>query len=165
MAEIPNIPHQVEMGPLKNIEAKVKADIINWIKEISKSRPELGDFSVCPFAKKAKYEILKIDIDKLYPIDGFDVIIYVLGETDLETINWWVEFYNKKYNDWIFFEDCASYDTYINGVQTNNGKHNLILGQPKEKLNKFRDILKKTDYYSYWDKDYYKEIMGSDCES
>ena len=165
MDETQNTPHQVETGPLKNIGDRERADILEWIKNVSEIRPELGGFSICPFAKSARYEILKIDIDKIYPISDFDVVIYIVEETDLETINWWVDFYNKKYNNWLFFEDCASYDTFINGVQTNNGKYNLILGQPKEKLRKFREILKKTDYYSYWDEDYYKEIMNSDCES
>lgn len=160
MEETPNMPQAAEIRPGKLPEVKVRADIENWIKEVSAVRPELGDFSICPFAKKANYEILEIDIDKIYPIKGKDVVIYVLGESDLDTINWWVEFYNKKYKDWLFFEDCASYDTFINGVQTNNGKYNLILGQPKEKLMKFREILKKTEYYSYWSKEYYDEIVG-----
>jgi hypothetical protein len=89
------------------------------------------------------------------------VIIYVIEESDLEKINELVEFYNKKFPSWLFFEDCASYDTFIGGIQTNNGKHNLILAQPKDKLMYFRDILKKTDYYSYWSKDYYEEIVGA----
>ena len=160
MEETPNPPQQQETGPEKNLAARVRADIENWIKEVSVVRPELGGFAICPFAKKANYEILEIDIDKIYPIDGLDVVIYVVDEDDLEVINWWADFYNNKYKDWLFFEDCASYDTFINGVKTNNGKHNLILGQPKEKLKKFRKILEKTDYYKYWSEDYYKEIVG-----
>jgi hypothetical protein len=81
---------------------------------------------------------------------------------ELGKINDWVDFYNKKYSEWLFFEDCATYDTFIGGVQTNNGKHNLILAQPKEKLRKFREILKKTSYYDFWSKDYYDEIMIDD---
>jgi hypothetical protein len=160
MEETPNTPQQQEMGPGRGLGAKVRVDIENWIKEVSVIRPELGGFAICPFAKKANYEILEIDIDKIYPIDGLDVVIYVVAEEDLEAINWWVDFYNNKYKDWLFFEDCASYDTFIGGVQTNNGKYNLILGQPKEKLKKFREILKKTEYYSYWSDEYYKEIVG-----
>lgn len=160
MGETPNTPQAVEIRPERPLVDKVRVDIENWIKEVSAVRPELGGFSICPFAKKANYKILEIDIDALYPFDGFDVVIYVLNESDLKTIQWWVDFYNNKYKDWLFFEDCASYDTFINGVQTNNGKYNLILGQPKEKLMKFREILKKTEYYSYWSKEYYDEIVG-----
>lgn len=166
MDETPNTPQRPETGPRSVYEDKVKADIENWIEKVSEVRPELGGFSVCPFAKKANYKILEIDIDKIYPIENYEVVIYVIQEENLDIINSWVQFYNKKYNQWLFFEDCASYDTYINGVQTNNGIHNLILGQPKEKLKKFREILKNTNYYSYWDKEYYDEIMASalDCE-
>jgi hypothetical protein len=160
MEETPNTPQHQGTGPERPLEAKVRADIENWIKEVSVVHPELGGFAICPFAKKANYEILEIDIDKIYPIKGLDVVIYVVDEEDLESINWWVDFYNNKYKDWLFFEDCASYDTFIGGVQTNNGKYNLILGQPKEKLEKFREILKKTEYYSYWSDEYYKEIVG-----
>lgn len=160
MEETPNTPQHLEIRQENPIAPKVRADIENWIEEVSVVRPELRGFSICPFAKKANYKILQLDIDALYPIDGFDVVIYILEESDLETIQWWVEFYNKKYPDWMFFEDCASYDTYINGIKTNNGKHNLILGQPKEELLKFREALKKTSYYSNWSDEYYKEIVG-----
>jgi hypothetical protein len=164
MEEIPSMQPHHEMEPERPIGAK-ESDIKDWIKKVSEVRPELGGFSICPFAKKANYKILEIDVDKIYPIEGYDVIIYIINENDLSIINEWVSFYNKKYQDWLFFEDCASRDTFINGVQTNNGKYNLILGQPKEKLRKFREILKKTNYYSYWTEDYYNEIMSSDYES
>ena len=160
MDETPNTPLPQGIRPENPIAHKVRDDIKNWIEEVSVVRPELGGFSICPFAKKANYKIIQVDIDALYPVEGFDVVIYILEESDLETIQWWVEFYNKKYPDWMFFEDCASYDTYINGVKTNNGKYNLILGQPKEELLKFREALKKTSYYSNWSKEYYQEIVG-----
>ena len=54
----------------------------------------------------------------------------------LENIQKWCKIYNEKYPEWKFFEDCGSYDTFINGVRTNNGKYNLILGQPIQKLRK-----------------------------
>jgi hypothetical protein len=146
---------------MQNSEEKTNyiKDIEEWIEKISQSRSELGGFSVCPFAKRAKYKIVKCSSDEITVEDGYDVIIYVIDESDLEKINELVEFYNKKFTSWLFFEDCASYDTFIGGIQTNNGKHNLILAQPKDKLMYFRDILKKTDYYSYWSKDYYEEIV------
>ena len=75
-----------------------------------------------------------------------------------------MKFYNKKYESWKFFEDCATYDTYINGIKTNNGKYNLILAQPNEKLRKFREKLAKTEYYSLWDTEYLKEILEDDYD-
>ena len=134
-------------------------DIENWIHHISQPRSELGDFAICPFAKNSIYKIIECPIDSIEPIDGYEVIVYIVEETELETINQWVEHYNTKYPDWKFFEDCADYNTFINGVQTNNGIHNLIIGQPKKKLLQFREALKKTNYYSHWTKEYYKEIV------
>lgn len=159
MDETLNTQQQVEMVPERPVVDKVEY-IKNWINEVSQVRRELGGFSVCPFAAKAYYKIIECPIDKIEPIEGFDVNIYIIDEGDLDVINNWVKQYNNKYEDWLFFEDCASNNTFINNVQTNNGKYNLILGQPKEKLMKFREILKKTEYYSYWSKDYYNEIVG-----
>ena len=153
----PNIPLLAEMENEKHTKAR---DIENWIKEVSQSRPELGGFAICPFAKNSYYKIIECPIDSLEPIDGYEVIVYIVEETELETINQWVEHYNQKYSDWLFFEDCANYNTFINGVQTNNGIYNLILGQPKKKLLQFREALKKTNYYSYWSDSYYNEIVG-----
>lgn len=134
--------------------------IKEWIKQVSQSRPELGGFAVCPFAKKASYKIVESDIDKITIEDGFDIIIYIVNESSLDVITQWVEHYNEQFKDWLFFEDCATYDTFINGVQTNNGKYNLILAQPKKDLMGYREALKKTSYYSYWSKEYYDEIVG-----
>jgi hypothetical protein len=136
--------------------------IKEWIEKVSKSRPELGGFSICPFAKRSHYKIVETSIDSIKVEDGYDVIIYIVDENSIETIQNWVEIYNAKFVDWLFFEDCFGQPTFINGVQTNNEKYNLILAQPKEKLRKFREILKRSDYYSLWDKDYYDKIMIDD---
>ena len=93
------------------------------------------------------------------------MIIYIIEDHfNLEEVQEWVEICNLKYTDWKFFEDCGTYDTFINGVQTNNGKYNLILGQPKQKLRKFRENLSKTDYYNMWDDSYLKEILEDDYD-
>lgn len=142
-----------------------KEHILQWMKNISELRPELGGFAICPFAKQAKYEIIECNANEIKPIDGYDVVIFVIESSfTYEDVIEWVEIYNKKHKKWKFFEDCASYDTYINGVQTNNGKYNLIIGQPKEKLRKFREILAKTNYYKYWSNDYLKEILEEDIK-
>jgi hypothetical protein len=145
---------------MENASPQEVKDLNSWIDKVSQSRPELGNFAICPYAKNSHYNIVKCPIDSLVPIGGYEVVIYLIDSSDLNTINKWVEHYNEKYPEWLFFEDCADYDTFINGVQTNNQKYNLILGQPKEKLLKFREALKKTDYYSYWSDSYYSEIVG-----
>ncbi|MFZ9740280.1 MAG: hypothetical protein ACO3CQ_00090 [Candidatus Nanopelagicaceae bacterium] len=141
----------------------IRNDILQWIQHVSKLRPEIGGFAICPFAKQAKYDIIECKASEIIPIDGYQVLIYVVeNEFNLEEVQNWVKIYNKRYPEWKFFEDCASYDTYINGIQSNNGKYNLILAQPREKLRKFREILAKTNYYNYWSNDYLKEILEED---
>jgi hypothetical protein len=137
--------------------------ILEWIAKVSKMRPELGGFAICPFAKTSKYKIIECSVRNISPEDGYDVIIFSVEMIlTLDEINDWVRIYNQKYPEWKFFEDCASRSTYINGIKTNNGKYNLILGQPKQKLKKHREILAKTNYYNYWDNKYLKEILEDD---
>lgn len=139
--------------------------ILNWIKEVSKIRTELKGFAICPFASTAKYKIIECSVEKIRPIEDYQVIIYIIEDNfDLYTVQSWVNFYNLKYNGWKFFEDCGSYDTYIQGIKTNNGKYNLILAQPTQKLRKLREFLAKTDYYNLWDDDYLQEILDDDYD-
>lgn len=137
--------------------------VLQWIKEVSKIRPELNNFAICPFAAKSKYKIIECSVNKLFIDDEYEVLIFIIeDELSLDKINEYVNYYNILHPTWKFFEDCGSYDTFINGVQTNNGKYNLILGQPYKKLRHFREQLSKTEYYDLWNKDYLKEILEDD---
>jgi hypothetical protein len=55
------------------------------------------------------------------------------------------EKYNQQYPDIIFLPDHKDRKTFINGVQTNNGKHNLLLCQLRSRLKIARDKLKKAE--------------------
>lgn len=137
--------------------------ILNWIQEISVIRSELKNFAICPFAAKSKFKIIECSIEELYVHENYDVLIFVVEDyLDLSAIDLWIKYYNSLYSDWKFFKDCASYDTFINGIQTNNKKYNLILCQPYKKLRWFRQQLSKTEYYDLWDKEYLAEILEND---
>jgi len=139
--------------------------ILNWIRDVSKLRPELNGFAICPFAAKSKFKIVECPVTDICPIEGYEVIIFIVeDELTLPEINDWVEHYNSQHETWKFFEDCGSYDTFINGIQTNNGKYNLILGQPTDKLRQFREKLATTSYYDLWDNDYLLEILENDYD-
>lgn len=139
--------------------------IFNWIKHVSQVRPELRGFAICPFASQAKYKVIECGVEDITALDGYDVIIYIIEDYfDLDAVQFWVNYYNSIHKEWKFFEDCGTYNTFINGVQTNNGKYNLILGQPTAKLRKFRKNLAKTSYYDLWDDDYLKEILEDDYD-
>ena len=143
-----------------------KEEKINeWIETVSKVRPDLKGFAICPFAANSKRKIVACSIDNIEPIDGLDVIIFLVADDySLREIKDWVEHYNKEYPDWKFFEDCANNPTFIGEVKTNNDHFNLILSQPKVKLRKFREQLAKTDYYKQWGDNYLKEILGDDID-
>jgi hypothetical protein len=142
-----------------------EAYIHEWIEEVSKSRPELDGFSICPYASKSKTLIKEVPIDDVVPESGYDVIIFIVEDFwRPDRVVRWVEFYNKKYVKYKFFEDCSGAYTNISGVKTNNEKFNLILCQSKQKLSKIRKKLMETGYYGYWSDEYLKEILGDEYE-
>ena len=139
--------------------------ILDWIKRVSKVRPESNGFAICPFAANSKFKIIECSVEDIHPLNNYDVVIYIVEDyLDLEGIRFWVNYHNSNQLDWKFFEDCGAYNTFINDIQTNNGKYNLILGQPIKKLQKFRKNLAKTTYYDLWNEDYLKEILEDDYD-
>lgn len=142
-----------------------EAYIREWAAEVAKQREELGGFSVCPYASNSKTKVVECAIDDIVPEPGYDVIVFIVDDFwNLIQVKKWVDVYNEKFPYYTFFEDCASQPTFINGIQTNNKKFNLILCQSKIKLSKIRKKLAKTDYYTYWNEDYLKQILGDDYE-
>ena len=137
--------------------------ILHWIGQISKIRPELGNFSICPYASGANFSIQEQKLSRIVPNSDFDVIIYIVE--DNITANFLydaVDDYNSNYPDYKFIADHGKTKTYIQGIQTSNGKYNLVLCQSRKELTEARKKLAKTDYYSYWDKDYLEEVLEDD---
>ena len=119
--------------------------------------------SICPYASSSKSLIVETLIDNIVPEPGHDVIIFIVENSlKLDQVQTWVHTYNKMFPEYEFFEDCASKETFINGVQTNNKKYNLILCQLRSKLTKVRKKLATTEYYNYWSEPYLQEILGND---
>lgn len=137
----------------------------NWIEKVSVIREELKGFSICPFASRSLYKIVECKISDIQPETGYDLVIFIvedhLSECEIQD---YIEKYNKLYSEWEFLEDCAFRNTYIGEVQTNNGKYNLILVQPLEKLREYRKKLAKTEYYSLWSDEYLRKILQDDYE-
>lgn len=135
--------------------------IKDWIDRITQPRTELGGFSVCPYAKGAEYELIETngsDIDP--PPWDFELIIYKLPDAySSDDVCAIAKEYNKMYPDLVFLPDPKDKDTYINGVQTNNGEYNLLLCQWRDNLNKAREKLSQTTYYQHWAEEYLQEIL------
>lgn len=141
---------------------EVKDHIVKWIEHLATKQILLGGFSVCPYAKNAEYEIIETDGHDIDPPPWeFELIIYKLpSEFTFEVIETIAEEYNKIFPELVFLPDGNRY-TEINGVQTNNDKYNLILCQYRYNLEKARQKLSDTNYYTYWDPEYLKEILES----
>ena len=137
--------------------------ILRWIKQISEIRPELGNFAVCPYASQAKFIILDEELKKVKPRMGWEVVIYAVEDDhDADFLYAMVDDYNRVYKKYKFIADHRKSKTSINGVQTNNGKYNLVLCQPRKELTEARKKLGKTNYYDYWDKNYLQEVLEED---
>ena len=137
--------------------------ILHWIGQLSKIRPELGNFAICPYASKANYTIVDEKLSQIVPNNDFDVIIYVVEDNiSAQFLYDAVDDYNRNYPDYKFIADHRKTKTYIQGIQTSNGKYNLVLCQPRKELTEARKKLAKTNYYDYWDKDYLEEVLEDD---
>ena len=139
-------------------------DLEDWIETIKKSHPDLKGFSICPFAKTNTYKILKSSINDIKPLnEEFGVVIFIVeDDLNVDYGHQKIKELNQKYPKYKFFDDFRDEYSFINNVQTNNGKYNLILYQNKEFLMKMRTILARTHYYDLWDDEYLKKILGDD---
>ena len=97
--------------------------ILHWIRQISKIRPELGNFSICPYASGANFSIQEQKLSEIVPNSDFDVIIHIV-ENDIDASSLYdaVDDYNRNYPDYKFIADHGKTKTYIQGIRTNNGK-------------------------------------------
>ena len=137
--------------------------ILNWIGQISKIRPELGNFSICPYASGANFSIEEQKLCQIVPNSEFDVIINIVeDEIEADSLYNAVDDYNRNYPNYKFIADHGKTNTYIQGIQTNNGKYNLVLCQSRNELTEARKKLANTHYYDYWDKNYLEEVLEDD---
>ena len=86
--------------PMKDEKSKY---ILRWIQEISKIRPELGNFSICPYASGANFSIQEQKLSQIVPNSDFDVIINIVeDDIDSNFLYESVDDYNQNYPDYKF---------------------------------------------------------------
>lgn len=137
-------------------------EVLQWIKKVSLQRPELNGFAICPFAESASYEIIEHSICGISPVEGVDVAIFIVESyLTSNTLRNYRILYNGLYPEYEFLEDGMDEPTFLQGIQTNFGRANLMLVQNKPHLQKMRAILSKTDYYTHWDPEILKQIQDS----
>jgi hypothetical protein len=155
----------------------VKQDIYTWIETfLEKSNPELNNWPVCPYAKKARLEN-KIDIRLGQSIetdltsistswsDNIDVVVLVYSieqysskeTTDLVEI---LNFNLLMPKDLLVLEDHPFDKEIINGVCVNQGQYILLLVQRLSKIQQASRDLKNKGYYKLWSKEYYDRVVG-----
>jgi len=144
---------------VRNVIVDKVSSIRNWIAKLIMPREELGNHSICPFAAASTVAIIETTLGGVAPLDGVDVAIFIVNECTLEDLQKRCKALNNVYPNYMFLDDHKDDPSYINGVQTNNGEHNLILAQKRDKLLKARENLHKTDYYKYWSEELYKNIV------
>lgn len=139
-----------------------KTIIKQWLSHISQPRTQIGGKSICPFAVTpiiVEVDCLGVEhFDKL----NHDITIYIeknKTSTFIE-IDALCKILNKKYQEYIFLPDHPDRPNYIQGVPTGNGHRPVIIAQRKQELASARNKLEKTNYYSYWNEDYLKEIKS-----
>ena len=147
--------------------------LLKWIKRLVMPYDELGGNRVCPYAHLAKMRAVNVQIRNLKELPDIkcDVLILICSDKHLshheplthENLKEHCRRLAEQYPDMIFLPDSEK-ETYINGVQTNNGKYKLILCQDKKKLLDARKQLAKSDYYTFWEPEYYEEIVGDSLD-
>ena len=143
--------------------SSIYTDITEWIKKVSVAHEKLGNKSICPFAKNAKFQIIQVaalDVDPV--LIKKEVCIFVVPNNITKSK---LEKYCKKasqqYPEFIFLPDHKKANTKIAGLSTVNGKYNLVLAQKRKSLTRARQSLQKnTSYYDNLSKKYKKELWS-----
>ena len=137
--------------------AEVENHIKGWIDHVSHPQQQLGNLPVCPFAKKTAYQIISMELDQLsVPETDFKLIIFILPDsvTEVQMAARCLQL-NAENPEYVFLPDHKNKRTYIKDVVTNNCKYNLVMCQPKGEIEKGRESLAKTKYYTFFDSDYW----------
>ena len=82
----------------------MEKDLIDWIQRIIKPLPELGGFSICPFAKKA-FEDKKVFCSYIGAEPEAYILRYIESTPDFEVIaffNLKKDLTDEKLNDMIY---------------------------------------------------------------
>lgn len=120
---------------------------------------------LCPWARKAVLDgsvdyYIEEDPSGLIPLPKeIKVRIVSFPEKTLPELEEIARSCGEKFKDWVFLESHPEDEETIGGVRSVFSSP-LILIQQREDLEKHRKILRRGNYYSYWDPSILDEILS-----
>jgi len=143
---------------------QIYRDIEDWLKRITTPQDKLNGHCICPFARSLPAiiycEKLNPDIIKNNLSSNLTIFLETQTKSSFEELKNLCIKLNLKHKDYTFLPDHPDHITTIQNIPTGNGKYPLIIMQLKKELIQARASLNRSDYYSYWSKEYLKEIHG-----
>lgn len=135
-----------------------------WLDRISKKHPDIGNHSICPFAKMPRVvTVEKLCVEEFVGISNRLTIYMENGiKSSYEEIQELCRSLKSLNPGFVFLPDHPDKPNYIKEHETGNGVFPCIIVQTKKELESARSTLSKTDYYSYWNLDYLAEIRSFD---
>jgi len=149
------------------------SEIEEWIKYIQMPRTELGNYSVCPYARTAqnKYTVTECTLDQIEKlvsicniVDNKLCIFYLPNyeEYTIEALEQKTLYLNEQYlhlNKVVLDSDPRN-PFSLNGVVTTFPNCYLWIVQPLDDLTEKSDKLKvSTNYYDYWTQEQLNEVV------
>ena len=114
---------------------RIYSHIEDWIQHLGVVNESLNGHSVCPYAKKAVWNLVICDESILENCFRFveekhikkDVTIFMFNnDFSISQLNQLCELLNKEHPSYVFLPDHRERKTYIDKVKTNNGKYNFV---------------------------------------
>jgi len=141
-----------DFDPITDIDILSNIDL--WIQRADQPRPEWNGMNMCPYAHDTKpnLHIVKLPYPEVFTLDRKFVMILFVAPND---ISWndlaeYCDQLKLKNPNLIFLTDHHSNPTFMGGLQTNNGKYNVILCHPDTSGINARKRLQKIDYYQWY---------------
>ena len=158
-----------------NLET-VQADIEQWIVDfVEVPHPDLGGWSPCPYARKARldrdfevrlglapiHDLIKISKAGL---GGKSVIViaYDPNQHTHEEFSSALDIANQEFllpNNLLALEDHPADPEVVNGICMNQGTYALALVQSLSDLNEKARLVAKAGFYDTWPEEYLKMLF------
>lgn len=149
--------------------------IHTWIQNtLSVEQPKLGGWAPCPYAHMARWNVLGGTWDITHDLmraaewwtDQYDVTILAYDSRAVRPQYLTQAVDEANYNflapaNLVALEDHPDSPESVNGVSFNNGLVALIMIQSYDKLERATRMLKRTDYYDRWPREYYDQVVGA----